>query len=62
MPTFQHLLLVGVFLCVCTLSCLRVHHQGIDTGAGMVVFDPPVAVATVLRDSDAHERDVQVCS
>ena len=35
--------------------------QGVDTGAGMVVFDPPVTVATV-QDVDTHDDDLpQVC-
>lgn len=36
------------------LSSLHIYpNQGINTGAGMVVFDSPVTVATVLPDSDA---------
>lgn len=31
-----------------------------DTGAGMVTFDAPVTVATVVSDSDVHESGVQV--
>lgn len=31
-----------------------------DTGAGMVTFDAPVTVATVVSDSDVHESGVEV--
>lgn len=31
-----------------------------DTGAGMVVFDAPVTVATVVSDADVHESGVMV--
>eukprot|EP00752_Nemacystus_decipiens_P008845 g7893.t1 len=34
--------------------------KGMDTGAGMQVFDAPVTVATVVSDSDVHESGVQV--
>ncbi len=30
-------------------SFLRLRYQGIDTGAGMVVFESPVTVATVTQ-------------
>lgn len=31
-----------------------------NTGAGMVVFDSPVTVATVVADTDVHESGVQI--
>lgn len=34
--------------------------KGMDTGAGMVTFDAPVTVATVVSDSDVHESGVEV--
>ena len=34
--------------------------QGMDTGAGMVMFDAPVTVAIVVSDYDAHKRRVEV--
>lgn len=34
--------------------------QGMDTGAGMKVFDAPVTVAKVMPDNDVHESGVQV--
>ncbi len=34
--------------------------KGMDTGAGMVTFDAPVTVATVVSDTDVHESGVQV--
>lgn len=33
---------------------------GMDTGAGMKMFDSPVTVANVVADADAHESGVQV--
>lgn len=36
--------------------------QGADTGAGMVVFDSPVTVATVVPDVGTHDDEiVEVC-
>lgn len=42
---------------VCT--CVPVPHvrQGVDTGAGMIVFDSPVAVPTVVSDGATHDDE-----
>lgn len=50
---------------VCVVVAVRVlvrvlFSQGMDTGAGMQVFDAPVTVATVVSDADVHESGVQV--
>lgn len=34
--------------------------QGMNTGAGMVKFDSPVQVATVVADTEVHESGVHV--
>lgn len=34
--------------------------QSVDTGAGLVTFDTPVTVATVVADTAAHASGVQV--
>ena len=37
-------------------------HQGVDTGAGMVVFESPITVATVSPGDGTHDGRVsQVC-
>lgn len=37
--------------------------QAIDTGGGMVMVDPPVAIANVLPDSnELRERTTTVCA
>lgn len=37
-------------------------HQGIDTGAGMILFDSPVTVATVVPNVGTHsDESAQVC-
>ena len=41
-------------------SSLQPLYQGVDTGAGMVVFGSPVTVATVVPDSEPSFN--QVCS
>ena len=47
-------------LSMCAAAAAAAGSQGMDTGAGMKVFDAPVTVATVVSDSDAHESGVQV--
>lgn len=37
------------------------HHQGIDTGAGMIVFDSPVTVAISPSIGEHYDNVAQVC-
>lgn len=40
--------------------CNATARQGMNTGAGMVKFDSPVQVATVVADTEVHESGVHV--
>lgn len=49
---FHHLNVVCMF--APPLHC----HQGVDTGAGMVVFESPITVATVSPGAGTHDGRV----